>query len=79
MTGWQLVDVARRAAGLSTPSSRAVPEHIVPLLMFLAQQDANGGLTGRLISTSEWNLQHGYGSPRRWLRENQPAEAVPAS
>jgi NAD(P)-dependent dehydrogenase (short-subunit alcohol dehydrogenase family) len=70
MTGWQLVDISRRKAGLPTPSSRMVPEHIVPLLLFLASHDVASGPTGRIISTDEWNLLNGQGTAESWRREN---------
>jgi NAD(P)-dependent dehydrogenase (short-subunit alcohol dehydrogenase family) len=70
MTGWQLVDISRKQAGLPTPSSRMIPEHIVPLLLFLVSHDVESGPTGRIISTDEWNLLHGHGTAESWRREN---------
>jgi 1,1a-dihydroxy-1-hydro-9-fluorenone dehydrogenase len=73
MTGWELVDKERLAAGMRVPSSRQLPEHIVPLLVFLSQHDGADGPTGQLIDTNEWNLHHGLGTARSWLRENVDA------
>jgi NAD(P)-dependent dehydrogenase (short-subunit alcohol dehydrogenase family) len=70
MTGWELVDQERLAAGMRVPSSRQVPEHIAPVLCFLAGHDASNGPTGQLIDTNEWNLHHGLGTSSSWLREN---------
>jgi NAD(P)-dependent dehydrogenase (short-subunit alcohol dehydrogenase family) len=70
MTGWELVDKERLAAGMRVPSSRQLPEHIVPLLVFLSQHDGADGPTGQLIDTNEWNLHHGLGTAKSWLREN---------
>lgn len=70
MTGWQLVDKSRAEAGLPTPRSRMVPEHIVPLLLFLGSHDVASGPTGRIIPADEWSLLHGLGTPESWRREN---------
>jgi 1,1a-dihydroxy-1-hydro-9-fluorenone dehydrogenase len=73
MTGWELVDKERLAAGMRVPTSRQIPEHIVPVLEFLSKHDATNGPTGQLIDTNEWNLHHGLGTARSWLRENVEA------
>jgi NAD(P)-dependent dehydrogenase (short-subunit alcohol dehydrogenase family) len=73
MTGWELVDKERLAAGMRVPTSRQIPEHIVPVLEFLSKHDATDGPTGQLIDTNEWNLHHGLGTARSWLRENVEA------
>jgi NAD(P)-dependent dehydrogenase (short-subunit alcohol dehydrogenase family) len=70
MTGWALVDKARQAAGMRVPTSRQLPEHIVPLLLFLSAHDASNGPTGAFIDTNEWNLLHGFNTAASWLREN---------
>jgi NAD(P)-dependent dehydrogenase (short-subunit alcohol dehydrogenase family) len=70
MTGWELVDEARKKANIPVPTSRQVPEHIVPLLMFLTSHDTTNGPTGTFIDTNQWNLHHGHGTPSSWLREN---------
>jgi NAD(P)-dependent dehydrogenase (short-subunit alcohol dehydrogenase family) len=71
MTGWERVDRARREMGLWTPTSRQVPEHIAPLILFLAAHDTTNGPTGHFIHADEWNVRHGAGTPASWLRENR--------
>jgi len=44
---------------------RVVPEHVVPLALFLAEQDARG-ITGQVINVLQWNEKHGYGGVERW-------------
>lgn len=70
MTGWEIVDEARVKANIPVPTSRQVPEHIVPLLTFLTSHDTTNGPTGTFIDTNDWNLFHGQGTPKSWLREN---------
>jgi hypothetical protein len=43
-----------------------LPEHIVPITMFLADQDANTGLTGRCFDVPTWNMEHGLRGPEVW-------------
>ena len=50
-----------------------VPEHMVPLVKFLAQQDAASGVTGKCFDVMTWNIEHGYGGADKW--EDQAAEA----
>jgi NAD(P)-dependent dehydrogenase (short-subunit alcohol dehydrogenase family) len=76
MTGWEIVDEARVKAKIPVPTSRQVPEHIVPLLMFLTSRDATNGPTGTYIDTNDWNLHHGEGAPSSWLRENITPEKL---
>jgi 1,1a-dihydroxy-1-hydro-9-fluorenone dehydrogenase len=42
-----------------------VPEHTVPLVRFLATQDA-GGVTGQMIEALRWNAEHGFGDYEQW-------------
>jgi NAD(P)-dependent dehydrogenase (short-subunit alcohol dehydrogenase family) len=42
------------------------PDHVVPLVKFLSQQDASGGVTGRSFDTMSWNIEHGFGSWDVW-------------
>jgi NAD(P)-dependent dehydrogenase (short-subunit alcohol dehydrogenase family) len=44
---------------------RLRPEHVVPLALHFAEQDA-GGETGQVISALEWNEQHGHGGVEAW-------------
>ena len=68
-TGYDEQNDARRAEG-TTPSSSARismrPEHMVPLTLFLADQDANSGVTGKCFDVTIWNMEHGLGSPKTW-------------
>jgi NAD(P)-dependent dehydrogenase (short-subunit alcohol dehydrogenase family) len=43
------------------------PDHLQPLAIFLAQQDARGGHTAKIWDTPTWLLDHGYGPLDRWL------------
>ena len=42
------------------------PEHIVPLVLFLARQDAQSGITGKLFDAVVWNEEHGFGGREAW-------------
>ena len=53
---------------------RVRPEHVVPLALFLADQDASG-ITGQVISTTKWNQENGYGGIDEWV---YPADADPS-
>ena len=44
---------------------RLVPEHVVPLALFLAEQDGQG-ITGQIINALQWNEAHGFGGVERW-------------
>jgi NAD(P)-dependent dehydrogenase (short-subunit alcohol dehydrogenase family) len=37
---------------------RLRPEHVVPLALHLADQDASTGITGHILKAMEWNQQH---------------------
>jgi NAD(P)-dependent dehydrogenase (short-subunit alcohol dehydrogenase family) len=73
MTGFELVDEERRAAGMRVNTNRQTPEHIAPVLTFLAGCDASNGPTGELVDTNEWNLHHGLGAPSAWRRHKVDA------
>ncbi len=45
---------------------RVRPEHIVPLALFLADQDASG-FTGQVVNTMKWNEEHGFGGVDEWV------------
>ena len=82
-TGFDEQNAQRRLAGGGAAMGegqgrRAGPtamraDHIVPLVKFLAQQDARGGVTGRCFDTMTWNLEHGLGGAEQWA--DQEAEA----
>lgn len=68
-TGYDEQNAARREMGMSPGRPGRItqrPEHIVPVTLFLARQDAAGGVTGKCIDTSTWNLEHGLGEPSTW-------------
>ena len=43
----------------------ARPEHVVPLALYLAEQDGSGE-TGHLFETLKWNEVHGFGNAESW-------------
>lgn len=51
-----------------------VAEHLLPLVLFLATQDAQHGVSGRLYSAPEWNFDHGYGHHAVWLDRSLPPD-----
>ena len=68
-TGYDEQNAARRAMGMTQIRPGRItqrPEHIVPVTLFLAQQDAAGGVTGKCFDTLTWNLEHGLGDPSNW-------------
>jgi NAD(P)-dependent dehydrogenase (short-subunit alcohol dehydrogenase family) len=68
-TGYDEQNDARRAEGQTGNRPGRIsmlPEHIVPITMFLANQDANTGLTGRCFDVPTWNMEHGLGGPEAW-------------
>lgn len=44
---------------------RLNPDHVVPLALFLAEQDSNG-VTGQVILAPKWNEEHGHGGVEKW-------------
>ncbi|MPZ15593.1 MAG: SDR family NAD(P)-dependent oxidoreductase, partial [Chloroflexi bacterium] len=50
-----------------------VPEHVVPILLFLGGQDASG-VTGMLYSVTDWNYDHGYGVYGAWADRSFPVD-----
>ena len=70
-TGYDEQNEARRAEGQTGSSNRPgrfsmTPEHIVPITLFLASQDANTGITGKCFDVPTWNMEHGLGGPEAW-------------
>lgn len=70
-TGFDEQNAQRRLTGRDENAGRARPmalraQHIVPLVKFLAQQDARSGVTGRCFDTMTWNLEHGLGGAEQW-------------
>jgi len=50
-----------------------VPEHVLPIMLFLASQDGQG-VTGRLYNVPEWNFDHGYGKYAAWHDHSFPPD-----
>lgn len=78
---------ARMAAGMQPGRRPVVPEHMVPLALFLARQDGKG-ITGKMFDVMQWNEDHGYGGYETWAdrslpedleRAFGPADAAPAT
>ena len=71
-TGFDEQNAFRRASGPVEGSqtrrgpTALLPEHMVPLVKFLAQQDAASGVTGRCFDTVTWNMEHGLGGVEAW-------------
>ena len=67
-TGFDEQNIARIERGMANRNAPAPmrPDHIVPLAMFLARQDAAGGLTGKCFDAMTWNVEHGVGGPSAW-------------
>jgi NAD(P)-dependent dehydrogenase (short-subunit alcohol dehydrogenase family) len=51
----------------------AIGEHLVPISLFLAAQDARG-VTGRMYYVPDWNYDHGYGNYAAWLDHDLPPD-----
>jgi NAD(P)-dependent dehydrogenase (short-subunit alcohol dehydrogenase family) len=68
---------ARAAAPGAQPfrPMRVRPEHVVPLALFLADQDAEG-VTGQVISATKWNEEHGFGGSDEWVYEADRDDAA---
>lgn len=64
-TGSDEQEAARRAAGQRGGPVPLEPEHAVPIMLYLASQDASGE-TGKVFDTVRWNEEHGYGGADAW-------------
>ena len=51
----------------------AIPEHVLPLTLFLSGQDGHR-VTGRLYYIPDWNYDHGFGDYAAWLDHELPAD-----
>jgi NAD(P)-dependent dehydrogenase (short-subunit alcohol dehydrogenase family) len=65
-TGFDEQNRARLEAGGKTGPLPVVPEHVTPLVLNLASQDATG-ITGRMFDVMQWNIEHGLGGPDKWV------------
>ncbi len=64
---------ARLATGTG-PGRRPVrPEHVVPLAVRLASQNADGS-TGTMYDVMEWNKEHGFGAYEDWADMTLPED-----
>lgn len=64
---------ARLAAGMQPGRRPVVPEHMVPLALFLASQDGSG-ITGKMFDVMAWNEEHGLGGYETWADRSLPAD-----
>lgn len=64
-TGFDEQNRARLARGAKPGPLPVVPEHMVPLVLHLAAQDASG-LTGKMFDVLQWNAEHGLGGQESW-------------
>jgi NAD(P)-dependent dehydrogenase (short-subunit alcohol dehydrogenase family) len=64
-TGFDEQNRARLEAGRRPGPLPYVAEHVVPLALYLASQDASG-VTGKMFDAVQWNLEHGLGGAERW-------------
>lgn len=74
-TGYDEQTRARLAMGLKPGPLPLVPEHTVPLIAYLAAQDATS-VTGRMFDAMEWNIEHGYGGHDRWADRSFSYESL---
>ncbi len=51
----------------------AIPEHVLPLTLFLSGQDGHR-VTGRLYYIPDWNYDHGFGDYAAWLDHDLPED-----
>jgi NAD(P)-dependent dehydrogenase (short-subunit alcohol dehydrogenase family) len=64
-TGSDEMAAGRRALGMPI-GALLRPEHVVPLVLHLAAQDARGE-TGQVFDAVQWNVRHGFGGTDAWL------------
>jgi NAD(P)-dependent dehydrogenase (short-subunit alcohol dehydrogenase family) len=74
-TGFDEQNRARLSRGARPGPMPVVPEHMVPLALHLAQQDASS-LTGRMFDVMLWNLEHGHGGHDRWVDRSFSYDAL---
>jgi NAD(P)-dependent dehydrogenase (short-subunit alcohol dehydrogenase family) len=64
---------AWQARGQVYGSRPVVPEHVIPITLFLAAQDGRG-VTGMLYHVPDWNYDHSYGNYARWYDRSLPPD-----
>ena len=78
-TGFDEQNIARMKAGATQAGPLPlVPEHMVPLALHLAAQDAKA-LTGKMFDVVTWNEEHGLGNIDAWRDTSFSYEALRAS
>jgi NAD(P)-dependent dehydrogenase (short-subunit alcohol dehydrogenase family) len=78
-TGFDEQNIARMKAGATQSGPLPlVPEHMVPLALHLAAQDAKA-LTGKMFDVVTWNEEHGLGNIDAWRDTSFSYEALRAS
>lgn len=77
-TGFDEQNRARLAAGARPGPPPMKPEHMVPIVLHLASQDANG-VTGRMYDVMTWNVEHGLGGPETWADTSFSYEGLAAT
>jgi NAD(P)-dependent dehydrogenase (short-subunit alcohol dehydrogenase family) len=65
-TGFDEQNRARLEAGGKPGPLPVMPEHVTPLVLNLASQDATG-ITGRMFDAMQWNIEHGLGGHDKWV------------
>ena len=76
-TGFDEQNRARLAMGGRAGPVPVVPEHIVPIVLYLASQDASG-VTGKMFDVMQWNVEHGLGGHERWMDRSFSYEGLRA-
>lgn len=68
-TGWEERQLARAARTGQPPQlgGGIKPEHVVPIALWLAEQDVKTGVTGRIYDVMKWNQNNGFGGPEDWI------------
>ncbi len=75
-TGFDEQNRARMAAGSTRRGPQPMmPEHVAPLVQYLASQDASG-ITGKMFDTMQWNIEHGLGGHETWADKSFSYDAL---
>jgi len=79
-TGFDEQNLARmRLGGAHVGPQPLTPEHMVPIALHLATQDAASGVTGKMFDVVTWNIEHGLGGAERWQDTSFSYEELRAS
>lgn len=67
-TGFDEQNIARREMGIASRNAPPplTPQHIVPIVLFLADKDVESGVTGKTFDTITWNIEHGIGTQKKF-------------